>query len=117
MNNPDRAQGLPLSTITAQGGVRASFRIVGHPGVGRKRSMGRSLPLSPFTSIGSLTREDATLPVGTGSVPCREGSAGARADTGTQMVADFHQRMPKRTRSLTLGALIALGHYRTRPPV
>src|ERR1035437_753584 len=36
-------------------------------------------------SIGSHTREEAALPVGTGSVPCREGSAGVRADTGTQL--------------------------------
>jgi hypothetical protein len=67
-------------------------------------------------SIGSLPTE-AALPVATGSVPWREGSSGKRADTGTQLAADFHQRMPKRTRSLTLGALIGLGHYRTRPPV
>ena len=49
--------------------------------------------------------------MGTGSAPCREGSPGVRAAAGTHLVADCHPRMPKRTRSLKLGALIGLGHY------
>src|ERR1019366_5560638 len=57
----------------------------------------------PVTSIGSLTREEAALPVGTGSVPCREGSSGVRADGNSA------------SRRFPINA--ALGHFRTRTPV